>query len=213
MEFLDLVFRLGVLLAIFSFIWGLIKLALGVLRSGLPLPAPISLALKTIQYFLIVDITVLFCTGRDNTMQDLVLAGFILLMYFAGKMQNLRSRFMIVQVQGRQMGRPAEAPPNMKLELAVVAISMGLFVFLTFRPEFAENGLSTWFLENSLEIERTPIIGFIFKVVGFFFTLTILFRMVSSLMMILSGQAFRGNDKDDRRPRNDDHFDDYEEMS
>lgn len=213
MEFLELVFRLGVLLAIFSFIWGLIQFALTVLRGGLPLPYPLALALKLVQYFIIADITVLFCTSRVATMQiDFILSGFILLMYFAGKMQNVRTRFMIVQIQGRSMGQPTPQPLNMRMEIGVIVISLGLFVFLCIYPQLAENPLSIWFLENSLAIERTPIIGFIFKVVGFFFTITILFRLFNAFTLILSGQAFNQQQNGNSRDRDHDKFDDYEEM-
>jgi hypothetical protein len=217
MEFISLVFRLGVVLAIFSFIWALIRFGLAILRGGLPMPYPLGLLLKLIQYFLIVDITILFCTSRVETMElDTILAGFILLMYFFGKVQNMRSRFMMVQIQG--IGRPQQQqqePPRMRLEFGVIALSMALFVFLAIRPDLAVNNAATWFYENIMEIERAPIFGFIFRVIGFFFTLSILFRMVSAFMVILSGQAFNTKgpqDNNDRNQRNDNRFDDYEEV-
>lgn len=217
MEFISLVFRLGVVLAIFSFIWALIRFGLAILRGGLPMPYPLGLLLKLIQYFLIVDITILFCTSRVETMElDTILAGFILLMYFVGKVQNMRSRFKVIQIQG--MGRPQQQqhePLRMRPELGVIALSMALFVFLAIRPDLAVNNAATWFYKNIMEIERAPIFGFIFRVIGFFFTLSILFRMVSAFMVILSGQAFNTKDprdNNDRNQRNDTRFDDYEEV-
>jgi len=217
MEFISLVFRLGVVLAIFSFIWGIIQFLLTVLRGGLPLPYPLALALKMIQYFLIADITILFCTSRTETVElDIILSGFILLMYFIGKVQNMKSRFMMVQIQGMNNRQQPKLSPKMPLEFAVIAFSMALFIFLVVRPEFAYNPASEWFYKNIIEIEDTPIFGFIFKVIGFFFTLNILFRMVSAFTMILSGQAFnkKGNGNDPNNNRgNDDRFDDYEEVN
>jgi len=216
-EFISLIFRLGVVLAIFSFIWGIIQFGLTILRGGLPLPYPLALALKLIQYFLIVDITVLFCTTRTNTAQmDTLLSGFILLMYFVGKVQNMKTRFMVVQIQNMSRQQQPPAPPKMILEFGVIALSIALFVFLVIRPDFAYNNASVWFYKNILEIEKAPIFGFIFQVIGFFFTLTILFRMFSAFTLILSGQAFNkkgpGNDNNQRNDRNDNRFDDYEEV-
>jgi hypothetical protein len=49
-EFFNLIFRLGVVLAIFSFIWGFIKIGLTILRGGMPLSAPMNIGIKTLQY-------------------------------------------------------------------------------------------------------------------------------------------------------------------
>jgi hypothetical protein len=214
MEFISLVFRLGVVLAIFSFIWGLIRFGLTIARGGMPLPYPVALALKTVQYFLIVDITIRFCETTSNSLAlDLILSGLILLMYFIGKVQNMKTRFMIVQIQQRNF-QQQQQKPNMNLEFAVIILSLALFAFLAFRPEYAENAVSAWFYETITEIEKAPIFGFIFQVVGFFFTISILFRMISAFTMLLSGQAFnKQNDNDPQnRKQDDDRFDDYEEL-
>jgi hypothetical protein len=215
MEFISLVFRLGVVLAIFSFIWGLLQFGFTLLRGGTPLPYPVALVLKGIQYFLIADITVLFCANKGNgdaLPLDLVLSGLILLMYFIGKVQNMKNRFMIVQFQARQLNRPIQKP-DMRWEFSVVGLSMALFVVLSLYPQFAINDAANWFYRNITEIEKAPIFGFIFKIVGFFFTLSILFRMITAFSVLLSGKPFDRNDND-RNGGNDDtyRFDDYEEV-
>lgn len=212
MEFISLIFRLGVVLAIFSFIWGLIRFGLTLLRGGMPLSYPVALALKIVQYFLIADITILFCETKSDTLQlDLILSGLILLMYFIGKVQNMKTRFMLVQIQTR--GIQQNYKPNMNLEFGVIALSMGVFIFLALQPDYAVNPASEWFYKNISEIEKAPIFGFIFKVVGFFFTITMLFRMIGAFTMLLSGQAF--NKPNDQNKKDDDDpfkFDDYEEV-
>lgn len=218
MEFISLVFRLGVVLAIFSFIWGLLQFAFTVLRGGTPLPYPVALALKLIQYFLIVDITVLFCTNKGNGTAlplDLILSGLILLIYFIGKVQNMKNRFMIVQFQNRNFRQQVQQP-NMRLEFIVVGLGIALFTFLALRPEFATNDAANWFYRTIIDIEKAPIFGFIFKIVGFFFTLSILFRMITAFSVLLAGRPFDRNDNDrnSRNGGNDDpyRFDDYEEI-
>jgi len=171
--------------------------------------------LKTIQYFLIAYITILFCKTSESSQLDLALSGLILLLYFLGKVQNMQSRFMMLQIQSRTF-QPQVYKPNMNLELGIIVLSLGLFVFLAIRPEFAENPVSLWFYRNITDIEHTPIFGFIFKVVGFFFTITMLLRLVNAFTVLLSGQAFNNRNNNGNNGQNDqqdnDRFDDYEEM-
>lgn len=215
MEFISLVFRLGVVLAIFSFIWGILRFLLTILRGGLPLSYPFKIGLKTIQYFLIAELTILFCIEQnDGDLQRIILTGLILLMYFIGKVQNMQFKMMMIQIQGRGMQTPEK--PNMSLEFGIVLLAMSLFTFLALYPDYAYNGVSKWFYTSIIDIETTPIFGFIFKIVGFFFSLGILFRMVNSISMILSGKAFgnRDNGSKNNTPKDDpNHFDDYEEIS
>ena len=213
MEFIGLIFRLGVVLAIFSFIWGLLKFLLTLLRGGIPLSYPFKMGLKTVQYFLIAELTILFCNqDATNSLQQTILTGLILLMYFIGKVQNTQFKFAMIQIQGRQFQQPEQ--PNISLEFGLVALAMAFFGLLSFFPEYAENAVSKWFYTSITDIETTPIFGFIFKVVGFFFTLTILFRMVSAISLILSGRGF-GNkqNRGNSQPKDDNHFDDYEEIN
>lgn len=216
MEFISLVFRLGVVLAIFSFIWGLLRFALTVLRGGQPLTYPMSLTLKLIQYFLLADITLLFYENKPGSSQlDLILSGLILLMYFIGKVQQMRMKLFFIQIQGQRFNQKPAFKPNMALEFGVIAISMGLFAFLAMFPAYAENPASNWFYENIIGIEKAPFFGFIFKIVGFFFTISILLKMANAFTMLLSGKAFSGPQDPNRRNNDDDNpykFDDYEEI-
>ena len=99
MEFISLVFRLGVVLAIFSFIWGILRFLLTILRGGVPLSYPFKIGLKTIQYFLIAELTILFCIEQnDGDLQRIILTGLILLMYFIGKVQNMQFKMMMIQI-------------------------------------------------------------------------------------------------------------------
>lgn len=192
------------------------------LRGGIPMSYPLGLAFKTVQYLLIADVAILFCTDNPNgNLSTSITTGLILLMYFIGKVQNMQFRAMMsIQVQGRNL---TEGPkPKMGIEFGIVALAMAVFGFLLWRPEFAENAISNWFYRNIIDIENTPIFGFIFKIVGFFFTIGMLLRMLNALSVIFSGRAFGQrrqnsnnsdrNDRDNRNDRNDTHFDDYEEV-
>lgn len=206
-------------MAIFSFIWGILKFGFVLLRGGVPLSYPLGLALKTIQYLLIADVAILFCTNNpEGNLSTAITTGLILFMYFIGKVQNMQLKnVMMIQIQGRTLSETQK--PKMSLEFGIVALAMAVFGFLLWKPEFAENNISSWFYSNIIDIEGTPIFGFIFKIVGFFFTITMLMRMINALSMIFSGKAFGKGPDNDNRPenrRNDQNqsnrFDDYEEV-
>jgi hypothetical protein len=211
-EFINLTFRLGVVLAIFSFIWGFIKFGITLLRGGMPMSYPFSVALKAIQYFLIVAVSVIFCSEDLNaSTYTIVVTGLILAMYFIGKVQNMQFRRMLVQFQGMRVQNTTK--PNMPLEFGIVGLAMLLFVYMVMHPEYAVNNVTKWFYDNIIDIETTAIIGFIFKIVGFFFTITILMRMVNALTFILSGRAFEKNrNQGPDKPEDPFKFDDFEEI-
>lgn len=211
MEFFNLIFRLGVVLAIFSFIWGFIKIGLTILRGGMPLSALMNIGIKTLQYLLLAEVTILFCTSDNGDyLAEAVTTGLILLMYFIGKMQNQRLKFMMVQFQGQGLNVPNK--PNMKAELGVIILAMALFTFLVVNPVFADNQISNWFFTSIKDIETTPVFGFVFGIVGFFFSLSIIFRMVNSISMILSGKAFEKQPSAETNEQSD-KFDDFEEIN
>jgi hypothetical protein len=210
-EFFNLIFRLGVVLAIFSFIWGFIKIGLTILRGGMPLSAPMNIGIKTLQYLLLAEVAILFCTSENGDyLAEAVTTGLILLMYFIGKMQNQRLKFMMVQFQGQGLNVPNK--PNIKAELGVIILAMALFTFLVINPVFADNQVSNWFYTSIKDIESTPIFGFIFGIVGFFFSLSIIFRMVNSISMILSGKAFEKQASEETNEQSD-KFDDFDEIN
>lgn len=209
MEALEIIFRLGVVFAIFSFIWGILTLLFALVRGGIPLTYPASLTLKALQYFVLTDVVVLFCMeGGDLNLYNSIVTGATLLMYFLGKVQNLKFKLAIIQIQGRPVNQQQQV--NMKLEFGLVAVALVFFVALLYKPELANNGLATWFYTSIMDIEKTVFFGFIFKVIGFFFTIAIIFRMVNALSVILTGGS-RSNRPDNNRDDSN-HFDSYEEV-
>ncbi|WP_430404506.1 hypothetical protein [Fluviicola sp.] len=179
---------------------------------------PLGLAFKTVQYLLIADVAILFCTNNPNgNLSTSITTGLILLMYFIGKVQNMQFRAMMsIQIQGRNLAEKQGPKPKMGIEFGIVALAMAVFCFLLWKPEFRENAISIWFYTNIMDIENTPIFGFIFKIVGFFFTIGMLLRMFNAFSVIFSGKAFGKKDNDHNEPtknnRVDNHFDDYEEV-
>lgn len=102
---------------------------------------------------------------------------------------------------------------DVRYEIVVIALAVGIFTALIFFPQWAVNPISNWFLETILDIEDTPIFGFIFKVIGFFFMISIFMKVAQGFMTLLTGGGLVDRNNDNRNDDDsDDHFDDYTEI-
>ncbi len=217
MKFIDLAFRLGVVFAIFGFIWGTLSLLLTLVRGGRTKTVLEEYLLKSVQYFFLVNVTFLFCVQKEDSSilmpNELILAGLILIIYFTGKLQNRQNRSAIFKMAGNPM--PAISTMfNVKAEIIVITFSILFFTAFVFFPDYAQNPISLWFYNSILDIESTPIFGFMFKVIGFFVLTSILFKLLNGFSYLLSGAPLvKVNRQFQSRNKNDDNkFDDFEEL-
>ena len=222
MNLLDFAFRLGVLFAIYGFLWGLIEIGMFLLAGGRKRTIAQAYLIKAIKYFFLVDVTFLFCLDGNNSGQfeksQVIFAGLILLTYFVGKLQKNQNRSMFFKLAGRNLPNNKQKTFSMRMEIIVIAISLAIFVSFWFFPEFSMNPISIWFRESIINIEDTPVFGFIFKVIGFFFLLSLIFKMAGALGFVLSGGKSprdpMDNDSDGGNSSGgiEDQFVDYEEV-
>ena len=107
-----------------------------------------------------------------------------------------------------------EVPFNRQWELALIIVSAFAFAGLVFYPQISENIISTWFQRSIVDIENTVLIGFVFKVVGFFFLIGLFFKMLNALNYIISGKPMVNvrTGFSTKKESNDDSFDDFEEI-
>ena len=183
---------------------------------------------KTLRYVFLADVIFLFCVDQAGglvVLNDLLLGGLILLIYFVGKIQSKQQRQSLFSVRGSanlpgmdDMLKRIRPPFDVRLEIGVVVLSLLIFFGFYFAPYLASNAISNWFLSSILNIEDTPVFGFIFKVVGFFFMISVLVKIANAIMTLLFG---RRKDDDDvihndrfenKQEDDDDHFDDYTEV-
>lgn len=218
---LNFIFRLGVVFAIFGFIWWIINAGISLLRGAAPKSQVETYILKLIRYFFLVDVTFLFCIYQEDGMINyprLVVAGGVLLMYFLGKYQNAEVRNAFVQLQGKLMNRGGGETFNKRTEGIVILLSLGFFVLFILEPSFSQNPISDWFYRSILNIEDTPIFGFVFKIVGFFFMVSILLKLVNGIQVLLGVPTRNQSGGPQQQNRNgidhreEDDFDDYEEV-
>lgn len=219
MEIINTTFRIGIIIGIFAFIWSLVQLAVLMLSGGQRLQLWQHYTLKLVQYFFLVQVTFMFCfdsnTALSLSQNSLVVTFIILLIYFVSKFQNSQQRRMMVSVlRNQQAPNQAKAVFDKRAEIGLVVLSLAFFLGYIYDPSFAENRISLWIKESIINIEDTPIFGFIFKVVGFFFLFSIFNKIFQSIAMLfgmktLKDKTNNGNDL----PPKDNHFDDYEDVS
>lgn len=219
MELLKYVFHLGVLFAIFGFIWGIFDIGVRLLTAGRQRSLNEEYLIKLFKYIFLTDVTFLFAfqNAQENPMDYyVIISGFVLLIYFIGKLQKKQNQLAFIQFSGSAFPQ-RQINFNLKYEITTISIAGLLFAFFVFFPNYSSNAISLWMYETIIDLVDTPIFGFIFKVIGFFFLVNIILKMVNTVMYFITGQPFikttsfenkegrKGNDKND--------FDDFEEIN
>jgi hypothetical protein len=135
----------------------------------------------------------------------------VLMVYFLGKLQQNEQRIQLMSSFTRGM---KDVPFNRRWEISLIVLSALTFVGLVSYPQFSENAIAKWFQGSIIDIEETVIIGFIFKIIGFFFLIGLFFKMLNALNFIVSGKPMVNvrNGFGSKKASNEDSFDDYEEI-
>ncbi len=206
MEIIELTFQLGVFFAIYGFIWFFVDLGFMLLNGGKPRSLVETYFFKGIQYVFLVNVIFLFSIDMNSgsiALANLFPIIFILALYFIGKFQKSQNNVLMLSRMGIAT---STSKFNSKYEIIIIILSLLVFIGFIFRPDIANNVVALWFKESILDIESTAIIGFIFKVIGFFFLMSILFKTVNSFQYISESLI-------NKNQRKDSDFDDYEEIS
>lgn len=216
MNLLDFIFRLGVVFAIYGFLWGIFELGILLLSAGRKRSLGEVYLIKAIKYIFLADVTFLFCFDGSNSsmfvMNQVIFSGIILLTYFIGKLQQNQNKSMFFTIAGANMPQK-QTLFNLKAESTIIIIALAAFVALWFFPEYASNSISQWFHDSIINIEDTPVFGFIFKVVGFFFLLSLIAKMMRAFTFLLSGGKVGNQPQNNKKDNNNDRFDDFEELN
>ncbi len=216
MELFNFIFRLGVVFAIFGFLWGIIQIGYQLLRAGSVKSIAEDYVIKMIKYFFLVDVTFLFCTeDNDININQLIITALVLLTYFIGKLQNQQNRVESFKIIANGIAKNS-IRFDIRAEIFVISFAILFFTGFTFYPQYASNPISIWFCESIDSINNAAFFGFIFKIIGFFFLINMIMKMVNAFSMILAGKPLTsrrssGSKKDDS-DRNNNRFDDYEEI-
>ena len=163
--------------------------------------------IKAIKYLFLVNVIFLLSIGENQNglinQQSLVPVVFILFLYFIGKFQKNQNTNALFSRMGVQSSKTQF---NVRYEIGLISLSFLTFVLLVLEPNIANNAVARWFKESIIDIETTRIIGFIFKVIGFFFLLNILTKTINSFQYII------GKLTSVKSSGGQDRFDDFEEV-
>jgi hypothetical protein len=216
MDLLNLIFRLGVLFAIYGFLWFFIELGLTFLRASRPKTIVENYLIKSVKYLFLVNVTFLFCLDLNQnnvSFYNAMPSAIVLVTYFIGKLQRQQQQLQLFGQINAQI--PQRNDFNLKTEIILIVASIALFIGFLFFPHYASNNIANWFKSSILDIESTVIIGFIFKIIGFFFLVGMILKMINAINYIISGKPvvdiktnFKSNSNKD-----EDKFDDFEEIN
>jgi uncharacterized membrane protein required for colicin V production len=97
-------------------------------------------------------------------------------------------------------------------EIGLVVLALGYFIACIYYPYLGENAISIWFKESIISIENAAFFGFIFKVIGFFFLLSVFGKIVQSILLLITPKLDKSQNN---IGSNDDptHFDDFEDIT
>ena len=219
MQILDFIFRLGVLFAIYGFIWSLFEFGLRILSQGRVRSTAEIYLIRGVKYFFLADVTFIFCF-ENNLLNSIgankvILAGLILLIYFIGKLQKNQTNSAFFKIAGKNFSN-GQKQFHYRFEVAIIALALLAFSLFWFYPSIAINPISVLLQDSIVNIENTPIFGFIFKIIGFFFLLSIILKMLNSINFLINGKKNgnqnMSNDSNSQNIESDNHFDDYEEV-
>ena len=216
MDLLNLIFRLGVLFAIYGFLWFFIELGLTFLRAGRQKTIGENYLIKSVKYLFLVNVTFLFCLDlnkNDVSFYNVMPSAIVLVTYFIGKLQQQQQRLQLFGQLNAQI--PQTNDFNLKTEIILIVASIALFIGFLFFPQYASNNIANWFKSSILDIESTVIIGFIFKIIGFFFLLGMIMKMINAINYIISGKPVVDikTNFNSKSNKDEDKFDDFEEIN
>ena len=214
MDLLNLIFQLGVFFSIYGFLWFFIELALTFLSGGRKRATFEIFFLKGIKYVFLVNVTFLFSVDL-NTLEinfyNLIPSALILMTYFVGMLQQKQRNQLFME----QFSKERSTSISIKSEIILITFSSFIFLGLLFYPQFAENAVALWFQRSILDIESTVIIGFIFKIIGFFFLLGMIFKMLNAINYLIVGKPLfdvKSRFSKINHKKDDADFDDFEEL-
>ena len=223
MKLLTLIFSLGVLFAAFNFIWFFIEFFLKSVRGLRPATLFETYLVKAIKYFFLANVTFGFCIDISPIepsyildWQRLMAGGVILLTYLLGKFQKQQERLQFFG--GFNMPKVNQVY-SFPLEISLLVLVTLEYIGFYFFPYLSENFLAKWFEGSIKSLENAFLLGFIFKIIGFFFLIGMFIKLLNTINVVLSGKplfvtmsSFTQGQGQQPTANSDEQFTDYEEV-
>ena len=199
-------------------------------QSAGPRNQSLDYILRIVKYFLLVSVTANFISNMEpaqvgiNSKTTLIVVGtLVLALYLLGKLQN---RAVLQQLGQNPLFARFANTIDPKVERFLLLGSVTYFVFCLLYPQMVNNGLVNWFSDSIVNIYDTPIIGWVFSIIAFFFLINTIMRAANVVSRLLNGQSltaatqnnrFTGNNQEpfsnSNSTSNNDGFADYEDVT
>ena len=204
MNALSLIFQLGVLFSAFAFIWFWLQLLLMIILPE-NIRTQFRYFLQLLQSLFLGVLVLKFVANVEGSLTVNSMLILSLITYFLYLLRNIRSEQNAVQVQ-LYTNLYKKVKMKNEWELAVALISISITILWVFFPVALESVVTQWFYEQTQDLIDIPIIGWIFKLAGFFFLLATLVRFLAAITWMLRGPKSKAPKRDA------DEFDDFEEI-
>lgn len=204
MKALSLIFHLGVLFSSFAFIWFWLQLLfMAILPENIR--TSFRYFLQLLQSLFLGVLVLKFVDKTEGSLSVNSMLALSLITYFLYLLRNLRSEQPAVQVQFYSNLYKKVKMKN-EWEWAVALISISVTILWIYFPVALNSVITQWFYEQTHDLIQVPIIGWIFKLAGFFFLLATLIRFIAAITWMLRGPT-------SKPPKNDaEDFDEFEEI-
>lgn len=228
MKALEYIFYLGIISAVFRFLWGFFIILLVMLKGSTRKGIFEAYLLKMIKYFLLVSLISKFSNSFSQgepfsvELTYTILGGVIIFMYMVGKNEK-KQTLLTIQKQFGQMFSNISNSYNAKLEWLIIALSMAYFITSIFIPQILSNPITLWFEDAIKGIYTTPVIGWIFKFIGLIFLVQILFKGFNAIRILITGRKYPNMQNDasfmfsqfqqENKKEKEEGFDDYEDVT
>ena len=197
MEVLKFIFVLGINFSIFGFIWGIFMFIIRSLQDpSQQRKESVTYVFRIVKYFMLVSVTAnyvtVYQTGKADSPVDtmhIIVGSLVLGLYLLGKLQN---RAAMNQFAQNPMFSRFMPIVDVKMERFLLIGALFYFVACLLYPQMVDNKLFNWFTASIISIYETPVIGWIFSIIAFFFLITILMRAANVLGRLLNGQSITG---------------------
>jgi hypothetical protein len=204
MNALSLIFQLGVLFSAFAFIWFWLQLLLMIILPE-NIRTQFRYFLQLLQSLFLGVLVLKFVANVEGSLTVNSMLILSLITYFLYLLRNIRSEQNAVQVQ-LYTNLYKKVKMKNEWELAVALISISITILWVFFPVALDSVVTQWFYEQTRDLIDIPIIGWIFKLAGFFFLLATLVRFLAAITWMLRGPKSKAPKRDA------DEFDDFEEI-
>ncbi len=203
MKVLELLFQLGILFSAFAFLWFWIQLLLVFL-------VPMNVRLQ-LRYFLqllhslfLGALVLKFMQMENPPLGFNAVLGIGMLTYFLYLIRNIRSRDAMMRVEV-YANFVEQLKTKNEWEWTLAFISVGISLLWVAYPSALDSAATLWFYQQTKYLMEIPVLGWIFKIFGFFFVIGTLFRFLRAALWLM-------NPKPKTRSTENEGFDDFEEL-